>query len=112
MVYFVDQEERKASDSTFYLEFQKGNYHGKCWLQDSLNIGGDLWDQYHLSELIRSVIAGFDYYGITVVTRDQWKAIVKTAQNANPTWAAIIAEATPWVDNCFTEYDEFTILGV
>ena len=112
MVYFVDQEEREASGSTFYLEFQKGSYHGEFWLQDSLNISGDLWEEHHLSELIGSVITGFDSCGITVVTREQWKAIVKNAQEADPAWAAIIAEATPWADDCFTAYEEFTILGV
>ena len=71
MKFFVDEEKRKASHSTCYFEFQKGYYHGKCWLPDSINISDSLWNEYHLSDLIACVIKNVDYYGTTIVTKNQ-----------------------------------------
>ena len=67
----MDEEKRKASHSTCYFEFQKGYYHGKCWLPDSINISDSLWNEYHLSDLIACVIKNVDYYGTTIVTKNQ-----------------------------------------
>ena len=82
MQFFVDEKQRSASQSTCYLEFQKGHFSEQFWLANSINISGELWDKYHLSNLIRSVVKNFDYYGITEVTEN------------------------------FKEYDVFTIAGI
>lgn len=112
MKYFVNEEERKSSHSTCYFEFQKGYYHDKCWLEDSISIHDELWNKFNLSELISGVIENFDYYGTTVVTKSQWNTIVKNSKEADPVWEDIIAEVIPWADHCFEEYEAFTILGM
>ncbi len=112
MKFFVNEEKRKASHSTCYFEFQKGYYHDKCWLPDSISISDTLWDEYHLSDLISRVIKKFDYYGTTIVKKDQWAEIVKFSQESGAIWGEVIAEATPWVNECFKKYDVFTIIGI
>lgn len=112
MKYFVNEAVRKASHSTCYFEFQKGYNHDKCWLQDSISISADLWDEFDLSTLIGGIIGDFDYFGITVVTKNQWDKIVENSRDAGSNWENIIAEAIPWVNDCFEEYDVFTIMGM
>lgn len=112
MKYFVNEAVRKASHSSCYIEFQKGLYHDKCWLQDSVSISDTLWNEFNLSTLIGSVIVDFDYYGITVVTKNQWNKIVENSREAGSDWENIIAEAISWVNDCFEEHDVFTIPGI
>lgn len=112
MKYFVDEEKRKASHSTCYFEFQMGYYHDKFWLPDSISIHDSLWDEYHLSDLIGCVIKDFDYYGITIVTKTQWEEIVRLSQKSGSIWEKVIAEAVPWVNECFKRHEVFTILGM
>lgn len=111
MKYFVNETERKASHSTCYFEFQKGHYHDECWLQDSISIRDDLWDELHLTELINGTIRTFDYYGITVVEKSQWDEIVEHSRT-DVSWKDAISDVISWVDECFEEYDAFTILGI
>ena len=110
--YFVSEEERKASHSTCYFEFQQGHYHDQCWLPDSLSISDALWDRFDLSKLFERVIGEFDYYGTTIVTKAQWNDIVKVSQDTHFSWQEIITEAIPWVDRCFKDHEVFTILGI
>lgn len=42
MKYFITEEKRKG---TCYFEFQKGKFKGKFWLQDSLYLHGDKFDE-------------------------------------------------------------------
>lgn len=112
MKFFVTEKQRKASHSSYYFEFQKGVYQDECWLPDSISIYAGLWDGFDLSNLIRQAIGEFNYYGPTVVTRRQWNEIVKTAQRSGGVWKAVVEEAVPWVNDCFKEYDVFTILGI
>lgn len=112
MKFFVTEEKRKESQSTCYFEFQRGYYHGECWLKDSINISDTLWDEYHLSDLIGCVIKDFDYYGITIVTKDQWDGITKISKESECIWYEVIKDAIPWVIECFKNYDVFTILGM
>ncbi len=112
MKYFVNEADRKASHSSCYFEFQKGHYHDECWLQDSISISDELWDKFNLSELICSVIGDFNYFGITVVTKNQWNKIVKNSRGAGLDWEDAIAEVIPWANDCFEEYEVFTIVGL
>ncbi|MCD7748336.1 MAG: hypothetical protein LUI61_08415 [Firmicutes bacterium] len=112
MKYFVDEVKRKETHSTCYFEFQRGYYHDKCWLEDSISIRDTLWDEYHLSDLISCVIDDFDYYGVTIVTKNQWGEITKISENSGLIWHEVIAEAAPWVTECFKKHDVFTILGI
>ena len=112
MKYFVNEAERKASHSSCYFEFQKGQYHGACWLQDSISIRDALWDKFKLSELIGGVIGDFAYFGITIVTKKQWNQIVQNSRKAGSDWEDIITEAIPWANDCFEKHEVFTILGI
>ena len=112
MQFFIDEKQRKSSHSTCYLEFQKGHFSGEFWLDDSINISGDLWDRYHLSGTFTSVIKGFDYYGITEVTQKQWEKVIVHCREFNPIGYDVLKEAEPWVSECFKEHDVFTIAGL
>lgn len=112
MKYFVNETDRKASHSTCYFEFQKGRYHEKHWLPDSVSIRDEVWDELNLSALICSVIKDFDYFGITIVTKAQWSQIVENSKKAGTQWEAVIAQLVPWANACFEEQDVFTILGI
>lgn len=103
---------RKETHSTCYFELQRGYYHDICWLEDSICIRDTLWDEYHLSDLISCVIKDFDYYGVTVVTKNQWDEITKISEKSGLIWHEVIEEATPWVTECFKKHDAFTILGM
>ena len=112
MKYFVNENQRKNSHSTCYLEFQVGRYHDECWLDTSICIRDELWDEYHVSELIHEVIPEFDFYGITIITKKQWDSIVAKSQTDACHCREIIAEAIPWAEKCFETSDAFTILGI
>ena len=62
MNYFLNEEERKASGSTCYFEFQKGKHRNKFWLEDSICIHADLFDELLLFRLFSESLGDFDYY--------------------------------------------------
>lgn len=110
MKYFVSERERKNSNTTCYLEFQKGKSDDECWKADSVCIRDSLWDEYELSELFESVVPNFDYYGTTEITREQWEEIVKRCQDTQQ--KRIIEDVCAWVDTCFESFDCFSIVGM
>lgn len=112
MKHFVNEEQRKKSGSTCYLEFQQGYYHDVCWLNTSISLSAELWDHYGMSKLLRDVIPNFDFYEITVVTRAQWEELVKKSQEEIYSCKEIIAEAAPWAFECFEEHPVFSIIGM
>lgn len=112
MRFFLNEDQRKASHSTCYFEFQKGPYHDKCWRNDSINISDALWEKYDLSDLILRVNGNFDYYGITEITKNQWNEIVELSRKSEGVWGKIIAEAVPWAEECFHDYDVISIIGM
>lgn len=112
MKFFINEEQRKNSHSTCYLEFQKGYYQDVCWLNTSISINDVLWDEYQVSKLILEVVPEFDFYGLTVITKEQWDSIVMKSQKEGCICKEIIAEAIPWATKCFETNDVFTILGI
>ena len=112
MKYFVSEAERKASHSSCYFEFQQGLHHDQCWLPDSISIHESLWNEFDLSSLFGRVIQDFDYFGITVVSKAQWNEIIQISQDPHPAWYEIIAEAAPWVEECFLNHEVFSIMGM
>lgn len=112
MKYFVDEVQRKNSQTSCYFEFQKGHYHNVCWLEDSINIYIELWDDFDLSNLFSQVVEDFDYYGLTTVNQAQWNKIVSIAYDEGNVWKKIVDEITPWVNECFCNHSVFTILGI
>ena len=111
MEYLVTESQRKASRSTCYIEFQKGQYHG-CWQEDSVSLHDDLWTQNHLSVLFGRVLPDFDFYGITTVNAAQWEELHRLAQEGSPGQKAILDELSPWAEDCFREQEVFTIIGM
>ena len=109
--YFVDENQRKASQSTSYFEFQKGHYT-TCWCENSINICTWVWDEYEMSGLIRQVIKDFDYYGITEVTKKQWNRLVELSKATSAKAEPILMEAASWAEECFKENEVFTIIGM
>ena len=112
MKYFVNEKERKASRSTCYFEFQKGKYRNKHWLEDSICLYADLFDEFGLFRLFSASLGTFDYYGPTnVVNKEKWDMIVEKSKE-NESWKSVIDELKPWVEDCFIRYHHFTICGI
>ena len=112
MKYFVNEEARKASGSSFYFEFQKGKQQDKYWLEDSICLYADLFDKLRLYSLFSFALGTFDYYGpANVVNEQQWNLIVEKFKE-NEYWERVIRELGPWVEECFTQHRYFTICGI
>lgn len=112
MKFFINEEERKASKSTWYFEFQKGEYDNRCWKIDSINISEGVWNEYELSDLFKKAIPDFDYYGVTRVSLKQWKKILKICVNKRHKSVCVINDMKDWVNECFKSFDCFTICGL
>lgn len=108
--YFITETERKKWGTCFF-EFQRGKYRGKCWLNDSLNLHADKFDEAGLYDLFSDAIEDFYYYGVNVVNEEQWENLVEKSYK-NDTWNEIIRELTPWVVECFKRCKYFTICGI
>lgn len=111
MKYFLNAAQRKASGSTCYFEFQKGDFKNKYWLNDSLYLDVDSFDSLMLYALFCASIENFCYYAPTKVSPAHWERIVEKS-NEKEQWKEIIEELHPWVKKCFTEHSCFTILGI
>lgn len=111
MSIFVDEITRKESKRTTYIEFQRGEYHDACWLEDSINISEDNWREYELTRLFRQVKTEFDYYGLNTIDGEEWKELVEVAESYDK-WKKVIAEITDWVEESLKEYGIFTICGM
>lgn len=113
MTYFVKEPERKASHSSYYFEFQKGQYRDVHWKADSVSIHADVWDELALSALFLSAAPNFDDCGLTPINAAQWEALVRHAEEQGTPWEDIIHELTPWVKSCPGDDGIlFTVLGL
>ncbi len=112
MNYFCTEQERKASHSTCYLEFQKGSFQGECWLSDSISLHIDIFDGLKLYQLFRKAIPEFDFYGITEVTLDEWEKLKEFALEQGEEVQKVIEELSMWVLDCFETEKIFTICGI
>jgi len=111
MSIFITEEERKKTNSTCYFEFMKGEFKGKCWNVDSLNISEESWQEFKLTELFSRVKQSFDYYGITTIDADEWDKLVEIAEN-NCDWSMVIDEIYDWAINSLKENKFFSIMGM
>ncbi|MBQ2605217.1 MAG: hypothetical protein VZR27_00010 [Acutalibacteraceae bacterium] len=109
MNWFITEQEREKN-STAYFEFQKGTYSGTVWQDDSILLEDELFDEYNLSKLFKAVLSDFDYYGITVFTRKDWLRICELAKNTAA--EELLIELSPWIDDCFSEYETVSLLGL
>ena len=111
MKYFINEEMRKASEGTFYFEFQKGKFRNRFWMKDSICLYADLFNELNLYQLFADSLGEFDYYGANVVSQDQWLKIVEKSTE-NKQWKMIVEELKPWVEECFIKHKHFTVLGI
>lgn len=109
MRYFYTESEKVG---TCYFEFQKGDWSEKShWKPDSL-LMEDLDFEDYLFDIITAVIPDFDFYGVTMVTKEQWKSIREKAAKMGGHTLAAIREVDGWVQETFRDYGVFTILGM
>ncbi|MBQ7932184.1 MAG: hypothetical protein IJ334_14365 [Clostridia bacterium] len=112
MNYFVTNDERIG---TCYHEFFKGKWDGKTfWKEDSLCLDDDLLCEYRaFGNAILSVIPSYNPFGITEISPEQWEAIGKQiAAEGDNIGLEMYREADAWVQDVFSTYDCFTILGI
>lgn len=115
MKYFLNEDERKASNSTCYHEFAKGEWdENACvfWHNDSLNIHDDLLITIGLDKLILSMVDDYNPVGETKVSKEQWENICAKAEEIGGDLLEAIYEVTPWAEANFRQYEVFTIIGV
>ena len=112
MRYFLSAAARNESGSTAYFEFQKGAFKNKFWLPDSLYLSAELFDRSGLGPLLRAALPKFAYFGVSRVTKRQWEAILRAAEQADDDTRAIVAELAPWATDCFSDRRVFHILGL
>ena len=113
MHYFITEQERRTRKlGSCFFEFQRGAYRQECWLEDSLLLDADLFDSMKLYELFRKALPEFAYYGLTTVTQEQWEKLCRAADAHSSQAAALIAELTPWAEDCFRSDGLFTICGI
>ena len=112
MNYLYTEKERKASHSSCYLEFQKGEYKGKHWLSDSVSLHDDIFHELHLYKLFVQAIPEFDHYGITEVNQSQWEILRELSIQQGGETQVLIEELAIWVLECFKSEKIFTICGI
>lgn len=111
MKYFLEEVKRKAMGSTCFFEFQKGKFRNKFWLNDSLCLHVDIFDELMLFELFSDSIENFCYYAPNEVSKEEWQNLVAKSKE-NERWNSLIEELKPWAEKCFAEHGCFTICGI
>ena len=111
MKYCVLNHER---DGTGYHEFYRGKWVGQSfWRDDSIYI-----DDYRLFEIkgfvgaLRAAVPYYDSYGITEISREQWKKIGTLIRDGDGSAQELYQEISKWTDEVFKKHDCFTILGL
>lgn len=115
MKYFLNEDERSASNGTCYHEFFRGEWDESTpvfWSPDSMNIHDDVMSLIGLDVLIKSVIENYAPYGKTIIRKDQWEKICEKAEKTGGDLLEAIREITPWVESNFKQHEVFTILGI
>lgn len=59
-----------------------------------------------------AVIPQFDPFGITEVTKEQWKQVKSRAEAVGGEALVAVMEIEDWVGKCFEEEEVFTICGI
>lgn len=97
-------------EGTGYFEFMPGQFADKFWGDDSTYLSIEIFDLAQMERLFKNNIPGFDYYGITQMSRDNWEQLMINAaeHEAKP----VLDELAPWVREAFQKHDVITILGI
>ena len=108
MSYVISPKDREG---TCYMEFMKGEYKNKCWLDDSILIDEEIFSELLLHRYIKKIVPEFDYYGITEINRQQWQEIIDIVPDDSEAFKAL-NELSSWAYKTFKEYEIITILGM
>ena len=109
--YFYTAAQRKATGSTEFVEFQRGRHHA-FWLERSIYLHAELFENLGLWELFSKNLPHFDYFSITEVTPAQYEALKAAAIARGGEAAALFQELDRWVQDCFLTENSFTICGI
>lgn len=112
MNYFMTEPERKQKHTTCCFEFQKGAWQEKCWLEDSICLDADIFDENHLYELFIKAVPQFDSYGPTQVSEAEWQTLLQLSHSCGGIQEEIIQELAQWVRDCFQSESVFTVCGI
>jgi hypothetical protein len=94
-----------------YFEFQKGTGE-EHWLNDSIYLDADVFDDLNLWQLFQTTLPHFNYYGLTPVTMDEWHRLREAAAKLSPEVKQAVEELDAWARTCFLTDPQFTICGV
>lgn len=95
------------------FEFMKGRLVENHWLESSIYLTEDLFQQAELGNILTSSIINFNYYGSTIITESDWKKIKEKAFSIkSETTNTVIKEIDEWAKDCFLSENCFTICGV
>ena len=112
--YVFKLGEFRGSD---FLEFRKGNTKaGKKFLrQDSLYVLDNAFF-FFLEGIFQEVVASFDMFGDTYITREQWQEITRLSipEIICPEFADEVKETASAIDRWIKEeaVEEFVVIGV
>lgn len=109
--YFYTSAQRKATGSTEFVEFQRG-HHRTFWLERSIYLHAELFENLGLWELFSKNLPHFDYFSITEVTPAQYEILKAAAMAQGGEVAALFLELDYWVQDCFFTENVFTICGI
>ena len=112
MHYLITAEQRKATHSSLFFEFQIGTFCNRHWLPDSVYLHADLFDSLGMYDLFRKSIPEFDYYYVTQVSPHQYAVLKRNADAYGAEVSALFAELDGWVTQCFRSEACFTICGI
>lgn len=110
MKYFISNGERHG---TVYHEFVQGEWDEEAmifWSDDSLYLYDTV--MFELHQLFKAANVEFDRFGETVITLDDWNALVKRANELGGEILELIEELRPWAEENFRNNEIFTILGI
>lgn len=114
--YIVDKSYVDASGGTWFYEFSKGRLEHKedenpFWKENSVFIEDMTVTDLKIDRLFAKVLEDYDSTGETFVNKEQWADIVALAKE-DGSWEEFVGEMAGWVEETFTEYDGFTIVGL
>ena len=117
MKYFVDKPQVVATGHTRFYEFQKGiidyeNDENPHWKDDSLYLEDETVIELDLDSLFAETLENYDFMGDNFVNRQDWERIAACALKAGGIWKEVIEILSPWVEDTFSKYDYFTIIGM
>lgn len=110
MKYFISNGERHG---TVYHEFVQGEWDEEAmifWSDDSLYLHDNV--MFELHKLFKAANVEFDRFDETVITLDDWNALVRCAGELGGEILELIEELKPWAEENFRNNEIFTILGI